>query len=218
MRITVLTGAGISAESGIPTFRDEDGLWCKHRVEDVATRDALNNNPDFVNKFFNDRRRSLADVEPCGAHKILAELEKNHHVTIITQNIDDLHERGGSSRVIHVHGELKKSRCNETGEVLEQSGDIAPEDNRRPHVCLFGETPYFLHETYAALHDCDLYVSIGTSGLVWPVSGYIDKINSVVRVPTVEINPKETEISHKFQRVIRKTATDGLKELLDELS
>lgn len=217
MKIVILTGAGISAESGIQTFRDENGTWQNHDVQDVATAIAVKTNLHKVNSFYDARRRVLKQVEPNAAHLALAELEKHHDVTIITQNIDDLHERAGSKNIIHIHGELKKIRKIDTNQVLETSEDVGDDPSIRPHVCLFGESPFFLHETMKALYECDLFVAIGTSGNVSPACHYIDKINNVVKVPSIEINIRETAITSKFKRIIRGPATTAVTKLVEEL-
>lgn len=207
----------MSAESGLKTFRDHEGLWEKYDVARLATAEAVRTNLHEVNQFYNFRRKQLYDVEPNAAHIALAELGEHHDVTIITQNVDDLHERGGSQKVIHIHGELRKVRHVETGDISYREGDIDEEEGLRPHICLFGEMPFFLHETMEALYECDLFVCIGTSGNVHPAAGYIDKINQVVRIPTIEINVEDTLISHKFRRLMRDPATESVVQLVEEL-
>lgn len=192
--IAILTGAGISAESGLNTFRGADGLWEGHRVEDVATPEAFARDPAFVHQFYNERRRGLLDakVRPNPAHLALAELEENWAgaVLVVTQNIDDLHDRAGSKNLIHMHGELLKMFCagcarggggTEFTRKYEIRGDIGHEDfcgacgqegGMRPDIVWFGEMPYQMDKIFEALADCDLFVSIGTSGNVYPAAGF----------------------------------------------
>lgn len=194
-RIVILTGAGISAESGLATFRAEDGLWCEHRVEDVATPEGFARNPALVQEFYNMRRQQLPGVEPNAAHLALAELEKcwPGEVLLVTQNVDDLHDRAGSGQkvnlssipsLIHMHGELIKVRCLHTGKVEEWREDITEittcgcckrAGTLRPHIVWFGEMPLMMEEIYDALRHCDLFVSIGTSGNVYPAAGFVQE-------------------------------------------
>lgn len=186
-KIVILTGAGISAESGIQTFRASDGLWEEHRVEDVATPEAFARNPKLVQDFYNQRRKNLlsSDIKPNQAHFAIAKLEQQlgvGSVLVITQNIDNLHERAGSKNIIHMHGELLKARCCDCGNVVEQYEDL---DDRslcplchaqlRPHIVWFGEMPLDMEEIYHALQYCELFVSIGTSGNVYPAAGFVQE-------------------------------------------
>lgn len=180
--IVVLTGAGISAESGVPTFRASDGLWCGHKVEEVATPEGFLVDPAKVHAFYNERRRQLADVHPNPAHLALAELAARWEgeLLLVTQNVDDLHERAyeavareGNSRLIHMHGELKKAQCLTTGEVCDWDGDTDIHCGYRPHIVWFGEMPLEMEVIYRALRDCDLFISIGTSGNVYPAAGFV---------------------------------------------
>jgi NAD-dependent protein deacetylase/lipoamidase len=185
--VVVLTGAGISAESGIATFRDSNGLWNNHKVEDVATPLAFKRNPKLVNNFYNQRRTELfkPEIQPNAAHKALAEFEKRHKggFVIITQNVDDLHERAGSKRVLHMHGELLKKRCVKSGEVFPAIDDIAQESlcsccnkkgTLRPHIVWFGEMPFEMDICTILLSISDLFVSIGTSGHVYPAAEFVE--------------------------------------------
>ncbi|MDB6079334.1 MAG: NAD-dependent protein deacylase [Akkermansiaceae bacterium] len=215
MKIVILTGAGISAESGVPTFRGPDGLWEGHRVEDVATPEAFRRDPVLVQRFYNMRRRFLLSgaVHPNPAHLELARLalQPGIEVTLVTQNIDDLHERAGSAGVLHMHGELLKARCEGCGETSGIREDLEPaticpecgEAGRlRPDVVWFGEMPYFLEEIGRAVEAADWFVSIGTSGLVYPAAGYV----SVARdagVRTLEINLDESATSGIFDDSLR---------------
>jgi len=183
-RIVVLTGAGISAESGLATFRGEDGLWEGHRVEDVATPEAFARDPELVHKFYNARRAQLREVEPNAAHVALARLEAEWpgEFLLITQNVDDLHERAGSKRLIHMHGENCKAWClacdrrspwgapMSIDSACPQCGDAG---GLRPDIVWFGEMPYEMEAIDEAVRSCDLFVSIGTSGAVYPAAGYV---------------------------------------------
>jgi NAD-dependent deacetylase len=183
MRVVVLTGAGISAESGVPTFRDADGLWEGHRVEDVATPEAYEHQPSVVQRFYDARRAALAQVEPNAAHRALARLEEalGDGLLVVTQNIDDLHERAGSRRVLHMHGELRSALCRGCRARVpwtEDLGDFPPcprcgVSELRPDVVWFGEVPYEMDRILGALDEADLFVSIGTSGAVYPAAGFV---------------------------------------------
>ncbi len=198
--IVLLTGAGISRESGLHTFRDADGIWAQVRLEDVATPEAFARNPRHVQAFYNARRRGLLDpaVQPNPAHAALAELERRWpgEVLVVTQNIDDLHERAGTKNLIHMHGELLKAfcaRCRFTQDVRTDLSveDICPSCGRkgglRPDVVWFGEMPYHMERIYEALTGCELFVSIGTSGNVYPAAGFVAEA-SAGGARTVELN------------------------------
>lgn len=205
--IVILTGAGISAESGLSTFRDEGGLWAQHRIEDVATPEGFARNPDLVQGFYNKRRAELKTVEPHMAHVALADLERlvaerGGQVTVITQNVDDLHERAGSKRVLHMHGELNRARCTACHRVTAWSGDLGPDTicptcqasgHMRPHVVWFGEIPLYLDEIETLLAQCDLFVSIGTSGNVYPAAGFVAEVRRLGRAHTIEVNLEPSE-------------------------
>ena len=182
--IVILTGAGISAESGLATFRAADGLWEGHRVEDVATPGAFNRDPQLVHEFYDARRARLGEVEPNAAHKALARLdaEWDGDLLLVTQNVDDLHERAGSKRLLHMHGELTKGWCLACDERQPWSGDMGEgascqlcgEKGRvRPDIVWFGEMPYEMDRIDEALRSADLFVSIGTSGAVYPAAGFV---------------------------------------------
>lgn len=182
--IVILTGAGVSAESGLRTFRDADGLWEDHRVEDVATPEAFDRDPDLVLRFYNQRRRQLGAVEPNAAHQALARLEREWPgpVLLVTQNVDDLHERAGSQNLIHMHGELLKARCLTCQCVFTCSGDIDLKSQcprcrasycLRPHIVWFGEDPLDMEKIYDAVQTCVLFAAIGTSGSVYPAAGLV---------------------------------------------
>lgn len=187
MNVVVLTGAGISAESGVPTFRGSDGLWENHRIEEVATPEGFARNPALVQQFYNERRRALHKVQPNAAHTALASFQKRSadsdgSFLLVTQNIDDLHERGGSENVCHMHGELLSMFCQQCNEKHAVSGDISASmecshcgeaGGLRPDIVWFGEMPYHMERIERALSHCQLFVSIGTSGNVYPAAGFV---------------------------------------------
>ena len=195
--IVVLTGAGVSAESGVPTFRGPDGLWEGHRVEDVATPEAFARDPVLVQRFYDDRRAALARVEPNAAHRALARLDAEWPggFLLVTQNVDDLHERAGSKRLIHMHGELKRALCTGCGAAPVWEGALsgAPKcpscgaAKLRPDIVWFGEMPYQMDAIEAAIDACDLFVSIGTSGAVYPAAGFVNWARSA-GAQTLELN------------------------------
>ncbi|WP_047043993.1 Sir2 family NAD+-dependent deacetylase [Vibrio mexicanus] len=227
--IVVLTGAGISAESGIQTFRAQDGLWENHRIEDVATPEGFAKDPDLVQSFYNMRREKLQspNIKPNAAHIALGELEKylDGKVTIITQNIDNLHERGGSQNVIHMHGELLKARCSESNQVIEQKGDIVTGEmchccqipsQMRPHIVWFGEMPLRMGDIYAALEEADLFISIGTSGVVYPAAGFVHDAR-MHGAHTIEINLEPSAVESEFAEKRYGKASIEVAKLVDEL-
>ena len=196
--IVILTGAGISAESGLATFRGPDGLWEGHRVEDVCTPEALARDPDLVLEFYDMRRRALATVSPNPAHEALARLDAEWpgELLIVTQNVDDLHERAGATRLIHMHGELRSALCQLCGERMLFDGDMigrppcptcGVKGGLRPDIVFFGEIPYRMNEIEAALERADLFVSIGTSGAVYPAAGFV-QLARAVGADTLELN------------------------------
>lgn len=183
--IVVLTGAGISADSGLKTFRDNDGLWENHRVEEVATPEAFQRNPELVYRFYNLRREQLKEAKPNPAHFTLAELatQENINLTLVTQNVDDLHEKAGSKNSIHMHGELNKVRCISSNKIYDWREELSaehkcqcckPPSRLRPHIVWFGEMPLYMEEIFQALEQCDLFLSIGTSGHVYPAAGFVE--------------------------------------------
>lgn len=206
--LVILTGAGVSAESGVPTFRADDGLWMGHRIEDVATPEAFARDPALVQDFYNRRRRQLAGVRPNAAHHALADLAARWEgdFLLVTQNVDDLHDRAHAQtapapgfELIHMHGELLKARCTRTGRVCDWPGDLAPQEpsphhplgRLRPHIVWFGEMPFMLERINAAIAACDLFVSIGTSGAVYPAAGFVQQAR-FAGARTVEINLEPT--------------------------
>jgi NAD-dependent deacetylase len=195
--IVILTGAGISAESGLATFRGPGGLWEGHRVEDVCTPQALAADPELVHRFYDDRRAALSDVQPNAAHWALARLDAEWPggLLIVTQNVDDLHERAGAKRLIHMHGELLSALCAACGDQGAWEGRLPPGTAcgacdvllLRPDIVFFGEMPHRMDEIDAAIRNCDLFVSIGTSGAVYPAAGFVQTAR-YVGAATLEIN------------------------------
>ena len=224
-KIVVLTGAGISAESGINTFRDSDGLWEGHDVMEVASPEGFAKNPELVLDFYNQRRRQLLSVKPNSAHFDLVKLEKKFDVTIITQNVDDLHERAGSSKVIHLHGELLKSRgVFNLDKIYNCTKDIKLGDKDaqgfqiRPHIVWFGEAVPMLDKAIEIVAQCDILVIIGTSMQVYPAASLVNYI--MHNTPIYFIDPKPTVNNNMFNKltIIKNSATKGMKFLLKELS
>lgn len=213
-RIVVLTGAGISAESGIQTFRASDGLWEGHPVEKVATPEGFAENPGLVQQFYNERRAQLnsGTVHPNPAHLALAELETGFggDFLLVTQNVDDLHERSGSRNLIHMHGELNKIRCTECSGVVKHRTDLRVDATcracgsratLRPDIVWFGEMPMHMDEIYQQLESCDLFISIGTSGHVYPAAGFVETAK-YAGAHTVELNLERSLVNHHFDESI----------------
>ncbi|MBM7035814.1 Sir2 family NAD+-dependent deacetylase [Vibrio ulleungensis] len=227
--IVILTGAGISAESGIKTFRTHDGLWENHRIEDVATPEGFHANPDLVQQFYNKRRKGLLDpaIAPNPAHEALAQLEQSidGSVLLVTQNIDNLHERAGSTNIVHMHGELLKAQCSESGQVVVQEGDLTTGDlchccqipaQMRPHVVWFGEMPLQLNRIYDALSQADLFISIGTSGVVYPAAGFVHEARAH-GAHTIELNLEPSALESEFAEKRYGKASQVVPELIAEI-
>lgn len=204
--IFILSGAGVSAESGIATFRGPGGLWEGHRVEDVASPEGFEANPALVYRFYNERRQGILTREPNAAHRAIARLQREYPgtVTLVTQNIDDLHERGGSMEVSHMHGEILKARCEACEGVLEWRTDLdgtskcgTCQGRLRPHIVWFGEMPLCLDGIFDALGKADIFAAIGTSGLVYPAAGFVDHARRH-RARCLEFNLDETGSSGLF--------------------
>lgn len=229
--IVVLTGAGISAESGIQTFRAADGLWENHRIEDIATPEGFQRNPVAVHEFYNQRRRHLlqTEIKPNNAHSALAKLEHQLELypdtrfLLVTQNIDNLHERAGSRKLIHMHGELLKMRCSVTGLIFDIRQDLTLEQccrccrqpgNLRPHVVWFGEMPLGMREIELSLVSCDLFVAIGTSGNVYPAAGF-SQIARHHGAHTIELNVETT--ASEFDDYHLGPASETTPVLVDEI-
>lgn len=217
--IVILSGAGISAESGLKTFRDGDGLWMGYNVQDVATPRAFAKDPQLVLNFYNERRRDVAAAQPNAAHKGLAELEKDFKVTIVTQNIDDLHERGGSTNVLHLHGEIFKMRSvanmsrifDIRGDI--NVGDLAPDGFQlRPHIVWFEESVPMMEEAVMLLHDCDYFVVVGTSLQVYPAASLLHYAPPFLPKYIVD---KKISAVHDYPNLhlIEKPATAGVEDL-----
>ena len=233
MNLVVLTGAGISAESGVPTFRASDGLWCGHRVEDVATPEGYAADPALVQDFYNQRRRQLAEVQPNAAHRALAALAARWRgdFLLVTQNVDDLHDRAHEEttpaagfELIHMHGELLKGRCTRSGMVMDWAGDMAadeasphhPQGVLRPHIVWFGEMPLQMERIERALEACDLFVSIGTSGAVYPAAGFVQAAR-YAGARTVEINLEPTSGARLFDEGVYGSATQAVPAFFSTL-
>ncbi len=229
-RIVVLTGAGISKESGLDTFRDPDGIWATVSVEEVATPEAFARNPVRVHAFYNARRRGLLGdgVEPNAAHLALARLERDWpgETLLVTQNIDNLHERAGSKILIHMHGELLKARCEGCGAVMAWHQDMEmttpcpgceAAGGLRVHVVWFGEMPFETDRIYQTLGSCDLFVSIGTSGSVYPAAGFVQeaRLNGIAR--TVELNLEPSEGITLFHEAAHGPATEVVPAFVDRV-
>lgn len=224
-KITVLTGAGVSAESGVSTFRDSDGLWENHRVEDVASIEGWYRNPGLVLDFYNARRSQLAAVRPNSAHLAIAELENDYKVTVVTQNVDNLHERAGSTRIIHLHGELTKVRpenaCNERDGFSEETvfdigseeihiGDLAPNGAQlRPHIVWFGEAVPKIEAAIDAVEAADILLIVGTSLQVYPAAGLYRYAKS--DTPIYIIDPKDVAVRDGRLTHIKEVATKGME-------
>jgi NAD-dependent deacetylase len=226
--IVILTGAGISRESGLATFRDADGVWAKLRLEDVATPEAFARDPARVHAFYNARRAQLRDpaIQPNAAHRALAELEARWpgEVLLVTQNVDDLHARAGSRKLVPMHGELLKARCLRCQAVQEWAEDLSTATacpacgaagGMRPHVVWFGEMPLHMQAIDAALQGCDIFVAIGTSGQVYPAAGFVAEVAH--RARTVELNLEPSAGTRLFDEARHGPATEIVPEFVQSL-
>ncbi|MBT8243942.1 NAD-dependent deacylase [Winogradskyella sp.] len=220
--IVVLTGAGISAESGVKTFRETGGLWEGHDVMQVASPQGFRNNPELVLDFYNQRRRQLKEVRPNAAHVALAQLEKEYQISIVTQNVDDLHERAGSTNVLHLHGELRKVRS--TGNLSDIKvweddiylGDLCNNGYQlRPHIVWFGEDVPTIEKAVSICEKADILVIIGTSMQVYPAANLMNFVD--FEIPIYYIDPNPAVMGNKKVTVIRETATLGMKKLMTYL-
>ncbi|MDR2352149.1 MAG: NAD-dependent deacylase [Deltaproteobacteria bacterium] len=225
--IVILTGAGISQESGIPTFRDSGGLWENYKIEDVATPNGFKKNPQLVHKFYNLRRAELLSgkIQPNLAHLALAKLEQEYkeEVYLVTQNVDDLHERALSKNVVHMHGELLKSRCQNCNNIFIQKEDLSVDSicldcgakgSLRPHVVWFGEMPLFMDEIHEKLIKADIFVAIGTSGVVYPAAGFV---RSTMAKRKIEINREDSTVSEYFTQRLTGKATETVVAFVESL-
>jgi NAD-dependent deacetylase len=232
-RLFVLTGAGISAESGLATFRGSGGLWNGHSVEEVATPEAWHTNPELVWRFYSQRRRDALAAQPNAAHKALAQIEQHlatthpDHFYLCTQNVDDLHERAGSHRIHHMHGSLFQSRCTRTNEHFSDRDFYEDANNLpicktchatiRPHIVWFGEIPLEMDTIYRELDRATILLVVGTSGSVYPAAGFVD-IARRRGIRTVYIGPEEPLNTHAFDEIILKPATEALPQIADSLN
>lgn len=228
--IVVLTGAGVSQESGLDTFRCADGIWSKVRLEDVATPEAFERNPVLVHDFYNDRRMHLddPDVRPNAAHEALARLEREWpgEVLIVTQNIDDLHERAGSRNLLHMHGELHKVRCEACTSLFQWYVELTVDTacpacghlgGMRPHVVWFGEMPLDMARIYSTLGQCSLFMSIGTSGNVYPAAGFVSHVREVTDAHTVELNLEPSSGANQFAQHIYGPASEIVPDYVEKI-
>ncbi len=226
-RIVVLTGAGISAESGLATFRDSDGLWENHDPMDITTPEAFARDPDLVYRFYNARRHQLLDALPNAAHESLARLQREYtgEVFLVTQNVDDLHERGGSPQVCHMHGELNSMLCTACRGTFPADNDFDQSSvcpgcgnlgSLRPDIVWFGEMPYHMDDIFAQLAQCDLFIAVGTSGVVYPAAGFVQQARQAGAL-CVEVNKEASDVAGYFQEHRVGQATRELNGLVDEL-
>ncbi len=221
--LVVFTGAGISAESGLQTFRDADGLWMGYNVYEVATPEGWKTNRNLVQDFYNQRRREVKKAQPNKAHKIIAQLQKDYHVQVITQNIDDLHERAGSENVIHLHGEIFKMKSDKDESLIYPVLDDIAVDAKapdggylRPYVVWFGEAVPEMETAIAVLPDADIFVVVGTSLQVYPAAGILNYLSPGIPGFLIDKNPPDMQNSKGF-KIIAKPATEGMEELLKHL-
>lgn len=230
MRVVVLTGAGISAESGINTFRGADGLWEGHHISDVASPEGFVRDPALVYKFYNDRRRQLLQpqIQPNAAHEALARLEERlgDDFLLVTQNIDDLHKRAGSKRVLPMHGELRRARCTTCLGLPDWDNDFdaatkCPACGRaggmRPHVVWFGEMPLYMDDIYTALARCDVFAAIGTSGAVYPAAGFVDVARREAGAQAIELNLEKSLVASAFEEGRYGKATEIVPRWVDDI-
>lgn len=223
-RIVVLTGAGVSAESGIQTFRDGDGLWKKYRFEELASPQAWNRDPELVQEFYNWRRKIVWEAKPNPAHYALAKLEEKYDVQIITQNVDDLHERGGSTNILHLHGEIKKARSTVDPDLVYElnnwelkMGDKCEKGSQlRPHIVWFGEMVPMIQPATEIAATADIFIVVGTSMVVYPAASLIIYANPAI--PKYYIDPKAFEVNGVDNlSIVKKKAGEGVPELVDKL-
>lgn len=213
-KIVVFTGAGISVESGLPTFRGSDGLWEGHRVEDVATPEAWEKDPELVQNFYNKRRADCIAAEPNHAHKKLAELEKDYDITIITQNIDDLHERAGSSKILHLHGQIRKAQSSLNPNLIYdidgadiKDGDLCELGSQlRPHVVWFGEAVPNMVEAYKVARQADVFVTIGTSLQVYPAANLLYETKPDCKLILIDPNAKQYRVPPVVIKIAEKAS------------
>jgi len=228
-KLVIFSGAGMSAESGINTFRDSDGLWEQHRVEDVATPDAWRRDPALVQRFYNERRKNILAAQPNAAHKLIAELEDHFDVHVITQNIDDLHERAGSSRVIHLHGNIRLAKS--SGPTAQYTTEFYPIEGAeldlathfcregyplRPHVVWFGEAVPAYEDAQNCIQDAEFFIVIGTSLKVYPVAGLIHEIPAHCTAYYIDPKANQQHLPVQFEKIAL-TATQGMRYLKNKI-
>lgn len=225
--IVFLTGAGISAESGLSTFRSENGLWNNHRVEDVATIEAYFRNPDYVHDFYNNMRPELLKAQPNPAHLAISELQKKYpaQISVVTQNVDTLHEKAENKNIYHIHGQINQIVCMNCGHVFETWGDITSQDKcehckavgmLKPNIVFFGENLLYMNKVDNLLKSCDLFISVGTSGVVYPAAGFV-QIAKMFGADTIELNMEKTSNNSLFDRHIYGPAGTTIPALVEEL-
>ncbi len=226
-RITFLTGAGISAESGLATFRSEDGLWNNHRVEDVATIDAYYKNPDYVHDFYNNMKQELWDAKPNKGHLAITKLQQEYpaEINVITQNIDTLHEKAKSKNIYHIHGQINQAVCMNCGHVIETWGDVTSETiceqcgtmaTMKPNIVFFGENLLYMEQVEKLLRTSDLFVSVGTSGVVYPAASFVQTAK-YYGADTIEFNLEPTSNNLYFDKHIMGRAGDTLPKFVEKL-
>ena len=226
--ILILTGAGISAESGLSTFRAENGLWNKHPVEDVATVEAFERNPAYVHSFYNELKKELLKAQPNSAHFALSRLQNEYpasNISIITQNVDTLHEKAKNRNIFHIHGQINQDVCLNCGQIMETWDDVEFDDvcphcgvsaMLKPNIVFFGENLLYMREVDQLLQKCDLFMSIGTSGVVYPAAGFV-QIAKMYGADTIEFNLETTSNNFLFDRHITGKAGSTLPAFVDEL-
>ena len=223
MKIVILTGAGISAESGLATFRAEDGLWSGHSVDAVATIKGYRRNPQYVLDFYNDRRNDVSKAEPNAAHTAIAKLQNSKHdVFLVTQNVDDLHEKAGSNQVCHMHGSLANARCESCSHVFSANSVMKVEDHCpecgeltvRPDIVWFGEIPMHMELITSLLYKCDFFLAIGTSGNVYPAAQFVRTAKK--KATTIEFNLARSENANDFEKRIIGPAGQTVPQWVDE--
>lgn len=228
-KLVVFSGAGMSAESGINTFRDHDGLWENHNIQDVATPEAWKKDPELVQKFYNERRKNILIAKPNTAHELIAQLEKNYSVQVITQNIDDLHERAGSSHILHLHGNIRLAKTSGpeaqttkqfypiSGTDLQLGKDCCPSGYPlRPHVVWFGEAVPAYEEAVEIIQHADIFIVIGTSLNVYPVAGLIHETSIHCVAYYIDPLADYTRVPKQYQ-CLKMTASEGMKQLIQQL-
>ncbi len=225
--IVILTGAGISAESGLATFRSANGLWNNHKVEDVATIEAFERNPAYVHEFYNELKKELVKAKPNAAHLAITRLQNEYpaQISVITQNVDTLHEKAGNKNVYHIHGQINQAVCLNCGHILETFGDVDTETTcphcgiagmMKPNIVFFGENLLYMDKVDEMLKTCDLFLSVGTSGVVYPAAGFV-QIAKMCGADTCEFNLETTSNNYLFDRHIIGKAGTTLPKFIDEL-